>query len=202
MTLTRQMLTAPHMLAYSFALKHVHAGDEVLDFGCRHSLLPRELASIGMRVSVTDRDRSAKAYQKKLADQLGVSVEWIDELPCQPVFDVVVACWALQHNDQETIGRLVRDVCASLKYAGSFVYVGSWTPGSTFWQANRPDPQWVLGAPEFQSLVVNNFAGKSIDMSWFWYNHGTIEGEYCDPSVASAVCACFRKCGTENGGAA
>lgn len=203
--ITRESVTAPHFLAYTFVIdqlmKRVKYGAEVLDFGARQSALPLAMAELGFTVSITDRDTSSREFQRQRFAPGGRSLEWLDSLPLDASCDVVTACWVLQHNELDEIRRLTSHVWHSLKPGGMFLYVGSWSPTRTFWQGNRKDPQWVLGDYDLRSSVILQFTGddesrgKLVDQKWFWYEHATLNGDYCESTKANAVALALVKAG-------
>lgn len=204
-SLSLARLTAPHFLAYSWIRSRIARKPlkrAILDFGSRESELPSKLALWGSYVSTFDRDETSASEQKKISANLRArnvtplpSLDGVQGLGAERgkgSYDVITACWALQHNlpAETEIPKLVKQLASLLKPGGSLLIVSSYTPDRTFEQHNRKDPQTVLNLADHQRLIVRpsglEFGYQSPE--FFRYQHGTTSGAMCDSSVANAIC--------------
>jgi len=200
--LDRATLTSPHFLAYSYVLEMLTAigvgsKSTVLDFGSRYSKLPSIIAGrIGCRVMCLDRDPEVTNHQNRLSEEYGVSglVSVVAGLgkDNNGGFDAITACWAVQHNALGDIPVIVAGLAESLRPGGLLVLVGSWTAGEAYLQADRPDPQWVLGPAGYRDLVARSGC-VLLNQCWFRYQHRSLEGDWCSFSDANATALTLQK---------
>lgn len=199
--LDRKALTAPHFLAYSWILERLSKlplGQSVLDFGARYSVLPSHMALRGHRVTAIDRDPKVVDDQQSISRRYGVELDSThvsDILEWSPdqKFDVITVVWALQHNSIEYMHKAAEKLGGLLVKGGKILVVSSYTPDSnSFYQENRPDPQWVLNESDHRlmmgmfGLYGMNYVPKAVD--YFYYEHGTDVGKSCEKSKANAIC--------------
>lgn len=196
--LNKQQLTAPHYLAYKSVIERLtcphSVGSSVIDFGSRYSALPSQLALRGFRVIAVDRDTMLGAYQKEVTARYGVSTvktvvgETVIGAFGREQYDYITSCWALQHNPPMVMAGIARAMAKALKVNGKLVVVSSFTPGSTFEQRDRPDPQTVLNWIDHHKYIVGP---SGLEVTWrqpFHYEHGSTIGDYCDQDQANAIC--------------
>lgn len=193
-------MTAPHHLAVSYALERVvHLKPRsVLDFGCRGSLLPGLMRAAGASVVAVDRDPRVGDLQRDAAKKLGVPFDWTAEVgDAQTMamsglkFDVVTALWAIQHNSREEQARIAMDLASVLEPGGRLIVVSSFSPGGTWLDSEREDPQVRLGFDDLMNLIVSpimlSHPGSKFECQFFSYQHGTTVGDWCSSSVACAI---------------
>lgn len=193
--LTRQRLTSPHYLAFSWVYGKLAEGGvkRVLDFGSRYSLLPTLLSLYGHRVTAVDRDPIVIESQRKMGADHGVEIDalkWtIDDAPLPEPFDAAVACWAVQHNDLGEQTRIMRELVRMIRPGGRLLVVSSYASRQTFRQDNRPDPQWVLNRHDHETHLIGPSGATLKEWAPFWYRHATYEGDWCltDDEAANAV---------------
>jgi len=193
--LDRKKLTAPHYLAYRWILEGLPLGQRVLDFGSRYSVLPSQMALRGNHVTASDRDASVITHQGKIAKEQGARLRAIaiwDAMTPKFVedFDVITACWAIQHNTEEgAIETVVRNLVRALKPGSQLRIVSSFTTGESFLQTDRKDPQWVLNQDDHVKRIIEPSACRVVDTTYFRYVHGTDEGNFCEVTEnPNAIC--------------
>lgn len=201
---SRERLTAPHYLAHSRILDNLPPGrHRALDFGCRYSMLPALLVDTGfVRVEAIDRDPLVQDYQRRVAKNLRVSFNWRVSWGNQPkmplpyqdkFFDLVTAVWAVQHNFplEEQIS-LMKHLSSCVAVGGSLLVVSSFTPGETFEDQDREDPQIILSLVDHARLRDQFYEGpikmSLKELDHFQYIHGTTDGKFCKPEEANAIC--------------
>jgi SAM-dependent methyltransferase len=189
-------LTSPHYLAYSWVLKQLPSFRKVLDFGSRYSVLPSLLTLHGHRVMAFDRDIAVGRHQFQISRDYKVALEGVvigGELSKSLMdTDAVTSCWAIQHNPVEEQERIVRTISENLPSDGRLLLVQNYTPETHHW-TNRPDPMWVLGEADIRRVLVEPSGMELVNKTYFRYTHASTEGDYCDQSMANAVCLHLRK---------
>lgn len=192
--ITPRSLTAPHYVACRWILDHVRIGQHVLDVGSRYSTLPSLLALHGCQVACIDRDPEMPHWQEELARERGVplrAVRVLDalQLDAHEEFDVVSCCWSIQHNLKvELQEEIVTRALAALVPGGRLLVVSSCTPGETFLQENRADPQLVLSWDDHERYLIKLQERHLGDFGFFHYDHGTANYRWCSRDQANAVC--------------
>lgn len=182
--------------AYKWVLSRVWAGLSVLDFGCGDSPLPRMLFDAGCDVSAIDRDRKAANFQ---ALSLGgrIATHWALNAFDPPIFadgrfDVVLACWSLEHNTRGEQHYLLRRLGECLKPGGRLLVAASLAIGDSHEQIHRPDPRWLLNDYDHRRLIAASGLAP-VDAQYFWS-----AGGFCAPcsrhdSRAMLICYELRK---------
>lgn len=188
----RESMTAPHYLANRYILENVPVNPNAtaVDFGCRDSLLPTMLADgiVGSVVAV-DRDpvvmkQTAAGVTPLLIETVAALAEWA-EIKAK-TFDVVVACWAIQHNSLSEQSSIAASLGRLLKEGGRLVVVSSLSDKIesgcrvTWYNSARIDAQYVLSLGD-----VDRYIATPSQLSWkntkfFWYEHGSRNGDYVD----------------------
>lgn len=189
--------TAPHYLAYSWILSEISQLSDVghvLDFGARYSRLPTMLTLRGFNVTAADRDKIVLEKQVSIPAEEGVSLSdiWVwngsnDPKEHKP-FDAIVATWVIQHNSLDDISSIVKRLSYTLRAGGHLLIVGSYTNGSTHYQSNRKDPQWILNDEDYLNRIIKAADFREISRKYFWYQHNTEDGDFCDSNKANAIC--------------
>lgn len=199
--MTARELTGPHHAAYSWICERIKQLDlDVMDFGARYSKLPAQLALRDCKVLAVDRDPTMPEHQAKLATQYGVQVEtklWDGSTPWvgDKRFDVITACWALQHNLEDGgIERLVEQLYDLLKPGGRFLCVTSRAPTGTRVDRNRVDPQIIMDDRTFKERVISGAEWELVDRRPFHYEHGSHKYQWdAPPEEANAACYEMRR---------
>lgn len=179
--LDRNELTAAHYLAYSYVLKALKErlafSGEVLDFGAGRGVLADLLRSKGYSVTAWDRG----------------TTDWTKSVLPLPFgdnnFGAVVATWAIQHN--RPVERQTRIACELARIVwpgGLLVVVSSLATIETFEQHNRADPQIVLSWLDHLGRIIVPTGMQLLDQRFFFYEHGTSEGDWCGRPKANACC--------------
>lgn len=188
-----ERMSGPHRLANTYMMQQVTADfpngfRRALDFGARESILPQLLAeaSKGGRVVAVDRDpvvrqqeRHGYAIESLMVPNVGALVEYAEKHAEE--FNVVTACWSIQHNTLEDQKTIIGALSALLDCGGRLIIVGSLSDtGVTYHQANRADPQWVLSLADHVGLIARS--GHGLDRpQYFYYEHGTPVGLVLQP---------------------
>lgn len=199
--LTARELTGPHHAAYSWICKRIRQLDlDVMDFGARHSKLPSQLALRDCRVLAVDRDPSMVEQQTRLAKQYGVSLDlllWDGTTPWQDPrrFDVITACWAIQHNLEEGgIEGIAERLYDLLKPGGRFLCVTSRSPSGTRIDRHRADPQIIMDDRTFRERVIDSAEWELVERRTFCYSHGSAHYTWdAPPEEANAACYELRR---------
>lgn len=180
-TLNLSELTSPHYLAYKWIIDNIPSDTKnILDFGARYSKLP-SLLSQKYDVTVYDRDPIVK--NQKVKHIVGHDGEGIEG-----EYDCIISCWAIQHNDLEKQEEILEKLLKHLKPSGAFLIVNKFSTGDSFYQENRADPCWVLN---FEASILTYSIRRKLVLSkigYFWYEHASIKGDYCEPNKANAIC--------------
>jgi len=204
---TRERMTAAHYLANSWVLGHIpetkDPGSYVMDFGCNRSILPMIMADRGHKVFALDRTAYVHELQKNLREQHQCKNNWTTmywdseesgrHVPVShSTLNIVTAVWAIQHNEFKTQKAIIKELVDSLKPEGVLLVVSSYCPGGMFHDKNRQDPQWRVGPDELTQLIAESSCELE-ESKYFWYEHNTVDGEWCDPQHAVAVAYKLRK---------
>lgn len=185
-TLSIQELTAPHYLAYKWLINNIPEDTKsILDFGARYSRLPGILSQ---KYDVTVYDRDPVVKNQKVKHIVGNDGEGLEG-----EFDCIISCWAIQHNDLEKQQLILENLLKHLKSFGVLLIVNKFTKDKSFYQTNRADPCWVLNFKDTFFTYLNNGELTARVIEYFWYEHNTVQGNYCLQDQANAICLNLQK---------
>lgn len=201
--ITRERLTAPHYLANNFVMQNVrkpNPGDKSLDFGSRRSELPMILSDLGYDAVALDRDPGLIAMQDLVAKRYNVPRKWKCVCGSYPLlqefshceFKLVTAIWAIQHNSFQEQWHLLASLLDVTATGGEVIVVSSYCHTGSKDDQARVDPQLIVGPTELELLTKRPYC-EMTKQEFFWYSHGTIDGEYCEPERANATAYILRK---------
>ena len=191
-----ERLTAAHYLAYKWVVSRIDAlarPISAMDFGARYSLLPSILALRGQAVVAGDRDPQVGHWQGKCAQEYGVVIDTLNWKPSDGIapdlkFDVITACWAIQHNGLDEQSRIVKTLASALAPGGKLLIVAAFTPDNAcVYDTKREDPLWRLNVDGVDARLVHPSGLKLTNQIFFSYEHNTTTGGFCDPIAANAV---------------
>lgn len=205
---TRERMSGPHYLANSWILGHIPETKDpmsyVMDFGCNRSILPMLMADRGHKVFALDRTGQVHALQKGVRDQYKCDCVWTTMYwDCENIgqylpsinpgtLHIVTAVWAIQHNPFDVQKKIIQEIVTAMKPEGVLLVVSSFSPSGMFHDVNRKDPQWRVGPEELKELIA--VSGCELEeIKYFWYEHMTPDGDWCDIDHAVAVAYKLRK---------
>lgn len=207
---TLENLTAAHYHAYSWVLSNLPPEKPTgwaLDFGCRISVLPALLVEAGYKVVAIDRARGVVEEQAGTARALGVPFSWDvaqfewsagRKFPAiASGFAVATAVWAVQHNfPAQAQTDLAVELARLVAPGGLLLVVSSHSSRESREDWNRRDPQIILSGPDHAAVILEPLekAGMRAEtVDHFRYEHGTVEGCWCGPGAANAICYKLKK---------
>jgi hypothetical protein len=188
-----------HQLAYDHSTGRLHRerperrwiGRKTLDFGCRHSRLTKMLGLLGAAAECCDRDADAVRMQNEMLERAGRCWQWdgvAKPTTASECYDLITANWSIQHNYPDDIRAISKNLGGLLCAGGQLRVVSSFTGGTSFYQANRADPQWVLNCDDVKRMIVEPSGLRLVgDFKHFYYEHGVDGYRPSEPAIANAI---------------
>lgn len=204
---TRERLTAAHYIAMTWALDGAPDPGEhhkSMDFGARRSEVAMLCDLAGYKAVALDRDPEIVKLQRAVAARWTTRHDWAcvhcEEVPPGQTpfpsehFHLITALWAIQHNcslDEQK--AVVKELVRTLTIGGVLRIVSSYRDTGAVSDVNRTDPQLIVGPIELTELIVASGCELTTPRKYFWYEHSTVNGDWCEPGRALAVAYELRK---------